>query len=280
MADSNSPTEVLNRQLRRPGLAENAITFPKTDHQDTTYGTVIRIDEYKFDLGAAGNGATPVNSSDIVGHIFLPLPAQIQENLNHQYANPELNNILLGADMAKSLANQQYAEAQTTLESSVARFARNFVTKISSDAGGAISAFSGSVPNPFSVAVYERTNSRIHTFEWKLIPMSPEDSEEIRKLINTLRYYSLPAVDNAFLRFPNVFSIAFTGTDYLFGMAKCFLRDVGVNYTPGNSHSFFGGTYAPTSVQLTLTFMEIEPLTKSSFTGGAASPVMFGGGGG
>lgn len=279
MADPNSPTEALNRQFRKAGLVENAITFPKTDHQDTTYGTVIRIDEYKFDLAAATDGASPIGVSDIVGHIFLPLPNQIQENLSNQYGNPDLNNILLGAEIMDSMLGQQTAAAQKTFESAAIRFGRNLVSKLSSDAGGAINAFTGSVPNPFSVAVYERTSPRIHTFDWKLIPMSAEDSLEIKKLVNTLRYYSLPDVSDAFLKFPNVFNIAFAGTDQLFGMSRCFLRDMSVNYTPNNNHSFFGGTYAPTAVQLTCTFQEIEPLTKNSFRTGPQAPVVFGGAG-
>ena len=277
MADPNSPTEVLNKQFRRPGLVENAITFPKTDHQDMTYGTVMRIEEYKFDLAAASDGASPISSSEIIGHIFMPLPTQIQENLSNQYGNPDLNNILLGAELADSMLGQQAASAMKTVESAAIRFGRNLVTKLSSDAGGAINAFTGSVPNPFSVATFERTSPRIHTFDWKLVPTSQEDSIEIRKLINTLRYYSLPDVSDAFLKFPNVFNLAFTGTDYLFGMSRCFLRDLNVNYTPNNNHSFFGGTYAPTAIQLTCTFQEIEPLNKNSFRTGPQAPVIFGG---
>lgn len=281
MPPNQSPSSVMGR--KRASLADNAIVFPVTDHQDTSYGTVIRIVDYNFNLTSFGgpiganNPVTPVINQTITGHVFLPLPQQLLENTSHQYNTADFGIIGASIGLGKLLTSDS-PDGEAILGQAAAvgaRPMRSGVQAISSDAGGAWNAVTNTVPNPFSMASYERTNSRVHNFDWTLTPQSPEDSEAIRNLINTLRYHSLPGLTQGVLSFPSVFQLAFTGTDYLFGMSNCFLRDISVNYSPHNSHSFFGDTYAPTSVNLQTVFMEIEPLTRASYETGNQQPVRF-----
>lgn len=72
-----------------------------------------------------------------------------------------------------------------------------------------------------------------------------------------------PSIDGkAFFKYPDEFDIRFPNDQgFLFEIGKSVLRDFSLNYTPDGG-SYFHKNGAPVSVQMSMTFVEIDILTK------------------
>jgi len=129
--------------------------------------------------------------------------------------------------------------------------------------GDAATAFLRQRAKPICCKLYSRmlTNA-VSVLEFNLQPKSPEESNNIRQIINTLRLLSLPkpSDDGLLLEVPWEWELAFVDTEYLFAFSRCALTRIAVNYSPSGAGAvFFAGTDAPKDITLDLEFREIFP---------------------
>lgn len=128
--------------------------------------------------------------------------------------------------------------------------------------------------NPGTRILFDRPAIRNFTFNFKLIPRSPGEAEQIRKIIQSFREEMYPeALTVAGIplgyKFPNTYyiSMGIAGTDIkLPRIQYCYLRDVGITYN-GTSGVFMEDGQ-PNEVDLALTFQEYRPLTKQDIQAG------------
>ena len=137
------------------------------------------------------------------------------------------------------------------------------------------SALSRKVQNPFIVNMYKSTKRRIFDFSFRFLPRSREEMTAVYNIITTLKKYSLPRrVDEQagrLLEYPAEFSVKFfhNGKQNLFlpKIGRCALKDVGLNYGDEVFTTFAPlegvGWAAPTKIDLTLSFEELEILTSN-----------------
>lgn len=122
--------------------------------------------------------------------------------------------------------------------------------------------------------VFESANSRSFRFSWLLIPKTPQESTDIKDIIKWFKYNQYPEIDESSgglnVIIPNEFDIEFHFQNSgkikeMEGISKistCVLEDVDVNYAALGKFVAFEGTDNPTAIQLTMTFREVEPLTR------------------
>ena len=128
--------------------------------------------------------------------------------------------------------------------------------------------------NPGTRILFDRPALRNFTFNFKLIPRSPGEAEQIQKIIKSFREEMYPeALTVAGIplgyKFPNTYyiSMGIAGTDIkLPRIQYCYLRDVGITYN-GTSGVFMEDGQ-PNEVDLALTFQEYRPLTKQDVQAG------------
>lgn len=254
----------------------------------TAYGMYFKFNKtnYKLDGGLVNPGMKATLTREIEGaHIFLPLPKSgIIENQNMTYQTqsigPIMQMISLGAKVGTSLSNitnsnmsvaeatskfgpVEAVDAGVTVGSVVGRSMLNGLGGV----GAAFDMMTGNVVNPFQLALFESVSPRSHTLTFTLIPRNKSESATIRKIINTFKSRSLPSFNSnrMFLEMPDEVEMAFYGTKMLFKFAPAYITSVSVNYSPFGTNAFYGDDNAPAGVELTLTFQEIEPLTRESY---------------
>jgi hypothetical protein len=197
-------------------------------------------------------------------YISLPLPAQIPtESLNIEYSVDKLGiagaGYNLGMEAQDSFGNDgALADAAT---SAGAYLARTLLQNIDSVRG--ITTLSlGNIANPFSANIFENVEPRNFRLDWPMLqPKNKEESDNLREIINLLRYFALPQPDGLLLKTPHEFELAFLGTNYLYSFSRCVLTNIEVNYAP-NGFNVFTTEDAPQAVSLSLSFKEIFPLNK------------------
>lgn len=152
--------------------------------------------------------------------------------------------------------------------------------------GGALAAVSGLVLNPRLEKVFKQKDFRSFNFSWEFYPRTPDEAQYIRDIIETFRYHSNPSYDEQvigqepskakiILRAPAEFTVKFMSTnsnpnvagfvenDFIPKIARCACTSITVDYSLNGLFSTFKDN-SPTAVSLTLSFQEIETMTREA----------------
>jgi hypothetical protein len=143
---------------------------------------------------------------------------------------------------------------------------------VTSAAGRALAVEAGALfgitANPYQVVLFKSPDFRTHSFAWKFIPNSLQESEILRNLIEVFKYHSLPGISSAgavFFSYPEILEINFRPSDqYLYKFKPCVVKSVTTNFAP-NSPSFVKSSGAPTAIEFKIELQEIEIMTKADF---------------
>ena len=198
--------------------------------------------------------------------ICLPLPTQIPpDSLNVSYSLDNLGIAGAGYNFGNSVdvafANDG-SLAQPT-ETAGAYLVRTLLQNVDSVRGLSTLAL-GNIANPFSANIFEKVEPRTFRLDWQMLqPKNKEEADNLREIINLLRYFALPRPDGLLLETPHEFELAFLGTDYLYSFSRCVLANIEVNHSP-HGFNVFTTADAPQAISLTLSFVEIFPLSKET----------------
>ena len=158
--------------------------------------------------------------------------------------------------------------------------------KLAGEKGVAImEQVTGRVLSPYLVAAYKGpTDMREHKFTFKFNPHRVEESAIVTKIINEFKAAMLPQTgggDNktspsGTFGYPDEFKITYVinGEDLpnnhlnpMFNIGRSVLKACDVNYATESVPLFFEGTQFPVSAEMTLSFMELEVMTREKITG-------------
>ena len=166
-------------------------------------------------------------------------------------------------------------------------------------AAAAASQF-GVARNPHKVVLFDSVGFRTHSFSYQFTPKNRRESETLKQIIRLFKYHASPGMNPTktinmgkvnemlkglgakdtnlqnielsggkhFFSYPEFFQIKFHHPEFLFTIGESVLKSVDVNYHGGGSVSYArdtaDATPAPTQVNLNLSFMETEIITKEN----------------
>jgi hypothetical protein len=229
------------------------------------------------------------------GRICLPMPANLSTDYNPEYTPGELGSsasgeILAAGDRAIYGNNNISAGAAAggALAGAGAGALAGVIGSIVGSAGGAVGAaasgalgatdntgaaalkiLGGVAQNPHKIVLFTGVNFREHQFAWRLSPRNRNESNAIKMITDMFAYYAHPEfiMGSLFFKYPEYFSIKFRHPEYLFQLEPSVLKDIRVNYHSQGVPAYIrdedgGGPPAPAEIELSLTFMETEIITK------------------
>lgn len=141
-----------------------------------------------------------------------------------------------------------------------------------SPAAGAISALTKTALNPRKEQLFKSVDFRRFNFDYQFAPRNKTEAEYIRNIINMFKYHMHPEYLTigsklAFL-YPSEFDIVYYyGTEehkHLAKVSTCVLTEMSVNYSPNGQFSTHNDG-SPTQINVQMTFLELETLTKERF---------------
>ena len=148
----------------------------------------------------------------------------------------------------------------------------------------ALGVVKGQVANPYIVAAYKGpTQMREHSFSFKMMPEDQATSAKCVEIATEFKEAMLPAhvggdnttAPSGLFGYPDEFEIYFTvnGTrlpknknNPMFNIGRSVLTNCELSYTTQDTVLFFEGTQYPVTVNMKLTFMEIEIMHRSKVT--------------
>jgi len=170
-------------------------------------------------------------------------------------------------------------------------------------AAAAASQF-GVARNPHKVVLFDSVGFRTHSFSYQFTPKNRRESETLNQIIKLFKYHASPGMNPTktidmsgvnkmltdlgatdpklggakqnielsggkhFFSYPEFWRIKFHHPKFLFAIGESVLKSVDVNYHGGGSISYArdtaDATPAPTQVNLNLSFMETDIITKEN----------------
>ena len=231
---------------------------------------------------------------DGVPKIQLYLPISFQQNDSFSIAGTELGilgaGILAGTSNTGSLMsgigqgissgfgsiidmatnNMSGLQAATVMS----RLAR----KLPEEVGSAFNIAAGVTVNPNLRSTFKGVNIREYAFQFKFLPKSDIEANEVEQIIRLFREYAYPEVISlggvaAGYRFPDLFKIDVRvqmgeGRDTIVGnkIKNCYLRSVSTNYNPTSMTFHTDGK--PVEIDLSLNFVEETTLSRKDIKDG------------
>lgn len=127
--------------------------------------------------------------------------------------------------------------------------------------------------NPRNEFLFDGVNNRSFNMSWKFIPKDAKESETIRLILEKMKLYMHPELDEStsgkFYIFPAIFDISFMAgsveNEYLHRASSCALTNMTVNHNAAGMASFFDGTNAPFAYEVMMQFTELEFLHRARF---------------
>jgi len=225
-------------------------------------------------------------------NIYLPVSLTFDDRLNYQ--QPSLDTmgatLLAGINQGSGL----FASAANAIEqgfASITDFARSLPSEAAALAAvrasqsfagrilpesvrNAISIAARVTLNPNTVAAFGSVGLRTFSFQFKFIPKSREEAEEVKKIIYFFRKHAYPEVITTGnipigYKFPDMFRIrvmyAIDGIQSVFkpigsGILDSYLQSITTNYNPTTMSYHPDGE--PLEIDMTLNFIEHRTLTR------------------
>ena len=210
---------------------------------------------------------TTYRISDAIA-LYVDGPPTVKYSMN--YANKELGTLLgvLSGSVFDSKGNSN-GETGAALGASLAKLPGAFGA---ADVGSALSASSGTSLNPFKETVFESVDFRSFAFKYKFFPKNKKESDDVYNIIKTFKFHMHPEMSEGklFFIYPSEFNITYYFGDaengYFHKFATCALENMDVSYGGEQFSSFRDGS--PTEINMSLTFRELEILTKNMIQDG------------
>lgn len=281
-------------------LTKTGTTLSSTPN--TTYGTesnnngtigpdpntAVNIKGYEdYSIGrrdAALNKKVIQRTKDV---IILPIPSNIQDGNSVSFVSGQLDGLtasVLGVaqKIFDNAANRDIDAGSLILgalkgtagvfKDSAAKdyFLRNLaVSAANLPFSGNLSASqlearqNGQIINPNMEALFDGVTLRNFKFSFKLTPRDKPESDEIKKIIRSLKEAMSPTGGGYYLQSPKIFELQYkkgpNPHPFLNRFKQCALTEMSVNYTGDGVYSTYGdGT--PVSMIMDLGFKELEPV--------------------
>jgi len=228
------------------------------------------------------------NTTRISDSVAMYLPPNVEDNTTAAYNDMRTGlagylaatGIDLRGKDAEAIAKSVVAAGGQLLDAATKR-AVSELAEISLGAEGTgqlINKAFGQADNPYMEVLFDSMALRTFTYNFNFAPRNDQEAFEVQKIIQLFRFHMAPELrggQSRFLGLPDQFDIHYmflskdgvtSENNYYNKIATCVLQNCAVNYTPTGVKSFEDG--GPTSTTMTLTFKEVELLTKEKIAEG------------
>jgi hypothetical protein len=288
--------DAISRARQTSGsLGLNILKYPD-DIDNVPHKFLLNIRRRGANINLTDNGAQVNNRSALLGALVLPVPLNLEDVHTVRYSAQDLGFLGTTLDgIANALGNVVEGEDPTST-ASIMRRAQAAMQSAASQLGGgngaavaaivaaqaaaavarratrgflnvnpmaALSNQFGKIINPHTVASFQGVNLRTFNYTWRLSPSTRNESRNLQKIYNALRFNMLPTTGtNLIMDYPSevIFQILGASQEYTMPTKPCVIESVSFNKAASGSPIFFAETGAPVFHELTLKLMEVRPI--------------------
>ena len=221
----------------------------------------------------------PTKRLDTVISLYMPM--QVSVKYGAKYTDQEMGVLTSGVvDIAEQLMDTgtlDKAKLEETAKSAGAAMEKQSLGMIGAlpMMGGlaeAVEMKKGVITTDRMELAFEGVDKRTFSYDFKFIPRSKDEADEIKKIINAFKFNMLPEMPagqgGRKMTVPNTFDISYmyqnSENNYLHKISTCFLENMDVKYGGSRYKTFDGNADGapPVETSMSLTFKEIELITR------------------
>lgn len=286
-------TKDLPEQIKGIGRKWNNETYYyptsiQTNGQDFIKFNIIQYQTSKIDKKNSTSFEKKYTTVDSLATIILPIQPSITDRNLVEWGNNELNPVeLAGYSLSSAGTSGDINDINSILsklgdtvtkDENVKKAITLYLKQKALNVQGLLSRFGGAIVNPNLELIFQGPQLRPFDFTFRLSPRDKDEARDVRSIIRAFKEAMAPQVSNGnlFLAAPNVFNISYhtkgknneeTLHPSLNKIKTCALQSCNVDYTPDGSYMTFNDEKRTmTSYNLTLQFMELEPVTSKDYT--------------
>ena len=265
-------------------VEKRSIYSPVHDLYYDRFVTTTTKDKNKLGVSASNFN----NTRRITDSVSIYLPPNVEESTSAKYDESAtgIAGFLVSA-FGKSLEGMDAQQLTRKLGGGLEGIAKDMTFRAIGLAGELVGAEGvealakkafGEASNPYMEVLFDQMQLRTFTYNFNFAPRNEQEALEVQKIIQLFRFHMAPELRpdvNRYLGLPSQFDIHYmylskdgvaSENNYYNRIATCVLQDCKVNYTPNGVKSFEDG--GPVQTTMTLTFKEIELLTKEKIAQG------------
>ena len=237
-------------------------------------------------FGAIQRRQQPGQNRKGIGTVMLPIPGGVNDQNSCDWGDGRINPLqaagldVVGQSLAGSLEKGMAATANNI--KAAGNNSEDAKTAVKDIVAGAavgvnpneiLARTQGAVINPNLELLFRGPTLRPFNFSFQMGARNEKESEEIMRILRFFKQGSAPQRTQAqmLIKAPHTFQIEYLhrGEDgeqnkFLNRIKECALLSIGVNYTPNNNYATFGNG-APTSIEMTLSFKELDPVFNDDY---------------
>jgi len=222
----------------------------------------------------------PTKRLDTVISLYMPM--QVSVKYGAKYTDTEMGVLTSGAvDIAQQMMDTgtlDKAKLEETAKSAgdaMEKAAIGMAGDLGPGLGGlkeAVEMKKGVIQTDRMELAFKGIDKRTFSYEFKFIPRSQDEADEIKKIINAFKFNMLPEMPQGLqgrsMTVPNTFDISYmyqnAENNYLHKISTCFLENMDVKYGGSRYKTFDGNADGapPVETSMSLTFKEIELITR------------------
>lgn len=237
----------------------------------------VYIDGGATPKGSRNKGSVPrAPTARTSGSITLYMPNQIQVSQKANYGEAEIGLLVAGAigaykGMSGGIKNVDLGAMGQTIKDEAANTAVAALEGAGATGAKAAKAIiSGETTNNRTEMKFEGIDRRSFQFTFRLIPRSQDEANYIQQIVQMFRLHSMPSfTDDALgrtLKAPSTFDIEYYPRQHLHKIGTSVLEAVDVKFG-GDRPQFFGDGH-PSETELTMTFKELDIVTREKVAQG------------
>lgn len=263
-------------------------TSIQTNGQDFIKFNIIQYQTSKIDKKNSTSFEKKYTTVDSLANIILPIQPSITDRNLVEWGQNELNPVQLAGYSLASEGTSGELENITKIlntlgdtvskDPNVKKAITLYLKQKTLNVSGLLSRFGGAIVNPNLELIFQGPQLRPFDFTFRLSPRDIDEATQVRSIIRAFKEAMAPQVSagGLFLATPNVFNISYhtkgknneeTLHPSLNKIKTCALQSCNVDYTPDGSYMTFNDEKRTmTSYNLTLQFVELEPVTSKDYT--------------
>jgi hypothetical protein len=217
--------------------------------------------------------------------IYFPMPEGVQMNDSMAYNNQDLNILGYAAQRGArvGIGAESWTQAGAGLVGETGKILSEFIpgtrrealaslaqaTNTNAEIAAGIASVNQMSQNKNTVTTFDGVGIRTHTFTFKMIARSPEESQMIKNIQFAFRAgmypVNVPSAENMRLNFPPKWRIEYVSLPNLAPLThlpqpyECYLQNLSTNFNA--SSKMWRSDKAPLEVDVTVAFTETKALT-------------------
>lgn len=264
----------------------------RTGHYVQFFINVQEKSKIKFPRGAfnaqTGGGSTASRESStlsiqraptkrLAASIQLYMPNQVSVAHKANYQDEEIGALITNTGGAiDKIVNGNFGDIVNTerLKEGAGNVMAGVADKVGvTGAKAAKNIAKGTVTNNRQELMFNGIEKRSFSFDFKMVPKSEKESENIRNIVDLFRFHAMPEFfegSERTLVSPSTFDIKYMHKngehEFLNRISTCVLESIDVKY--GGDRTQFFVNNAPSQTEISLAFRELELITKERIRDG------------